>query len=161
MPSIWVDADACPVVIRDILLRAAHRTGLQTTLVSHQPLRIPPSPHVQCLQVVAGLDAADNEIIQRAAAGDLVVTQDIPLAAEVLAKGAHALNPRGERYTPDTIRSRLTLRDFMETMRASGIQSGGPPPLNQQDRKAFADALDRLLVEMRGHGQNAQGNNRQ
>lgn len=148
MACIWVDADACPVVIRDILLRAAARTGLQTTLVSHQPLRIPPSPNVQCLQVVAGLDAADNEIVHRVAAGDLVVTQDIPLAADVLAKGAHALNPRGERYTPDTIRNRLTMRDFMETLRASGIQSGGPPPLNVQDRKAFADAFDRLLAEM-------------
>ena len=143
--NIWVDADACPVAIREILFKAAQRTGLQLTLVANQPLRIPRSPHIKFLQVTAGFDVADNEIVKRLSAGDLVITADIPLAAEALEKGAFVLNPRGERYSADTIQSRLTMRDFMDTLRASGIQTGGPPALSQSDRKAFADQLDKLL----------------
>jgi hypothetical protein len=144
--KIWVDADACPLVIKEILFRAAQRTGVRLTLVANQPVRTPPSPNITSLQVAAGFDVADNEIVRRIEAGDLVVTQDIPLAAEVIEKGAHALNPRGELYTSDTIRARLTMRDFMDTLRGSGIHTGGPPALNQADRQAFANELDRFLT---------------
>ncbi|HUT41694.1 MAG TPA: YaiI/YqxD family protein [Gammaproteobacteria bacterium] len=144
--KIWVDADACPAVIKDILFRAAERTGVTLTLVANQPMRIPPSKHIRLLQVASGFDVADNEIVKRLAAGDLVITGDIPLAAEVIEKGGHALNPRGELYTTETIRARLNMRDFMDTLRASGIHSGGPPALSQGDRKAFADHLDTLLA---------------
>ena len=144
--KIWVDADACPLVIKEILFRAAQRTGVPLTLVANQPLRTPPAPNITSLQVAAGFDVADNEIVRRVAAGDLVVTQDIPLAAEVIEKGAHALNPRGEMYSADTIRARLTMRDFMDTLRGSGIHTGGPPALNQGDRQAFANELDRFLA---------------
>lgn len=143
---IWVDADACPAVIRDILFRAAERTRVELTLVANRPVRTPPSRHIRSLQVAPGFDVADNEIVKRAEAGDLVVTSDIPLAAEVIEKGAHALSPRGEQYTADDIRGRLGMRDFMDTLRASGIHTGGPPALSQTDRKAFADRLDRLLA---------------
>jgi uncharacterized protein len=143
--NIWVDADATPAVIKEILFRAAERERLQLTLVANHSLRVPPSPHIRFLQVPAGLDVADSEIVKKVQAGDLVVTADIPLAAEVIAKGAHALNPRGELYTADTVRARLTMRDFMETLRASGIHTGGPPVLSQADRKAFADQLVKLL----------------
>lgn len=142
---IWVDADACPVVIKDILFRAAERRGIEMTLVANQPLRVPPSKFISSLQVSAGFDVADSEIAQRTNAGDLVITSDIHLASLVLEKGGFALSPRGEKYSPDSIKSRLNMRDFMETLRASGINSGGPPPLNQQDRKNFADHLDRVL----------------
>lgn len=124
--SIWVDADACPNVIKDVLYRAADRTQTMVTFVANQFLRVPPSPWLRTLQVPAGFDVADNEIVKRVQAGDLVITADIPLAAEVIEKGASALNPRGERYSPATIRERLTMRDFMDTMRASGVQTGGP-----------------------------------
>jgi uncharacterized protein YaiI (UPF0178 family) len=144
--TIWVDADACPKVIRDILFRAAERTGVALTLVANQPLRTPPSPHIRSLQVAPGFDVADNEIVRRLVAGDLVITADIPLAAEVIAKGALALNPRGELYTAHNVRARLNMRDFMETMRSSGVVTDGPPALNQADRKAFADQLDRWLA---------------
>jgi uncharacterized protein len=144
--KIWVDADACPVVIKEILFRAAERTGVQVTLVANQPVRIPPSRRIELLQVTAGFDVADNEIVKRLGAGDLVITSDIPLAAEVIDKGGYALTPRGELYTADTIRARLTMRDFMDTLRASGIDTGGPPALSQGDRKAFADQLDKLLT---------------
>lgn len=144
--SIWVDADACPKVIKEILFRAAERTGVAVTLVANQPLAAPRIPSLRVLQVAAGFDVADQEIAKRAAPGDLVVTADIPLAAEVIAKGAEALNPRGERYTPDTIRGVLTMRDFMDTMRASGHVGGGPPPLTQADRNAFASHLDKWLA---------------
>ena len=144
--KIWVDADACPAVIKDILFRAAERTGVTLTLVANQPMRIPPSKHIRLLQVASGFDVADNEIVKRLAAGDLVITGDIPLAAEVIEKGGHALNPRGELYTTETIRARLNMRDFMDTLRASGIHSDGPPALSQGDRKAFADHLDTLLA---------------
>ena len=144
--NIWVDADACPAVIRDILFRAAERTGLTLTLVANQALRVPVAPNIRMLQVAAGFDVADNAIVKRVQAGDLVITADIPLAAEVIDKGAHALNPRGELYTTNTVRERLNMRDFMDTLRASGIQTGGPPVLSQADRQQFANHLDRLLT---------------
>jgi len=144
--KIWVDADACPGAIKEILFRAAERTGVLVTLVANQPLRVPRSPHVQALQVAPGFDVADNEIVRRAEAGGLVITSDIPLAAEVLERGAHVITARGERYTEATIRARLTMRDFMDTLRASGIDTGGPPALSQADRRAFANQLDRLLA---------------
>ncbi|EHD23028.1 MULTISPECIES: YaiI/YqxD family protein [Brenneria] len=143
--QIWVDADACPNVIKEVLFRAAERTATQTTLVANQALKVPPSRFIRTLRVAAGFDVADNEIVRRVEAGDLVVTSDIPLAAEVIEKGGVALNPRGERYTPDTIRERLNMRDFMDTMRASGIQTGGPATLNQRDRQQFANELDKWL----------------
>ncbi len=145
--KIWVDADACPVVIKEILFRAAERTKIELTLVANQPVRTPPSRFIKMLQVPQGFDVADNEIVRRVAAGDLVITSDIPLADEVIEKGGHALSPRGERFTPDSIKARLNMRDFMETMRGSGVDtSGGPPPLSQSDRMAFANHLDRLLT---------------
>ena len=142
---IWVDADACPVVIKEILFRAADRTGTATTLVANQPLRVPPSPNLRFLQVSTGFDVADNEIVRRVEPGDLVITADIPLAAEVIDKGAMALSPRGDLYTRDNIRARLNMRDFMESLRSSGVDTGGPAAMNHGDRKAFADQLDRLL----------------
>jgi len=145
--KIWVDADACPVVIKEILFRAAQRTGVHLTLVANQPVRVPRSPLIKMLQVASGFDVADNEIVRRVDAGDLVVTSDIPLAAEVIEKGAIALSPRGELHTSDNIRARLNMRDFLDTMRASGLDTGGPPPLSQSDRKAFAGHLDRLLMQ--------------
>ena len=146
---IWVDADACPGPIKEILFRAAQRLSVPVTLVANQPLRTPPSPYISAVQVPRGFDVADNHIVQGLRAGDLVITADIPLAAEVIEKGAHAINPRGERYTPDTIRERLVMRDFMETMRSTGQVTGGPPPFSQGDRQAFANALDRLLTRLR------------
>ncbi|MCG5513521.1 YaiI/YqxD family protein [Ectothiorhodospira shaposhnikovii] len=142
---IWVDADACPAVIKDILFRAAQRTRIPVTLVANQYIRVPRSPFIRAIQVGHGYDVADQEIVRQARAGDLVVTADIPLAAEVIDKGVHVLNPRGERYTPESIRERLQMRDFMETLRASGIETGGPDALNQRDRQAFANQLDRWL----------------
>lgn len=144
--KIWVDADACPGVIKEILFRASDRTGLELTLVANHPMRVPASSRIRLLQVGSGFDVADNEIVRRLEAGDLVITNDIPLAAEVIDKGGLALSPRGERFTPENIRGRLNMRDFMDTLRASGIDTGGPPALNQTDRKAFADQLDRLLA---------------
>ncbi len=145
--KIWVDADACPAVIKDILFRAAERTGVQLTLVANQPVRVPASPCITMLQVKPGFDVADNEIVKRLSAGDLVVTGDIPLAAEVIERGGHALNPRGELYSTETIRARLNMRDFLDTLRASGINTGGPPTLSQSDRKTFANNLDRFLTK--------------
>lgn len=147
--QIWVDADACPVVIKEILFRAARRTGLQLTLVANQGLAVPADGNITALQVGSGFDVADNEIVARCQAGDLVITADIPLAAELLEKGAQVLNPRGEVLTRGNIGARLNMRDFMETMRASGAQTGGPPPFNQRDRKAFAEQLDKLLARHR------------
>lgn len=143
---IWVDADACPVVIREILFKAAIRTGVPLTLVANQYLTTPPHKHITSLQVSAGFDVADNEIVRRCDAGDLVITSDIPLAADVIEKGAHALSARGEYYNDGNIRARLTMRDFMDTMRSSGVHSGGPPPLGDRDKQAFANHLDRILV---------------
>jgi len=148
---IWVDADACPVVIKDILFRAAERTGVQLTLVANQPVRIPPSRHIKFIQVASGFDVADNEIVKRLGAGDLVITADIPLAAEVIDNGAVALNPRGELYTTDNIRARLNMRDFMDTLRGSGIDTGGPPALSQADRQSFANHLDKILTRHAGN----------
>jgi uncharacterized protein YaiI (UPF0178 family) len=150
--DIWVDADACPVAIREILFRAAQRTGIRLTLVANQFIATPGSPLIRSVQVSQGFDVADNEIAGNVKPGDLVVTQDIPLAAEVVAKGAHALNPRGELYTKDNIRSRLNMRDFMENLRASGVQTGGPAVMNQKDRQLFANNLDRLLAKYGGSG---------
>lgn len=144
--SIWVDADACPKVIKEIVFRAAERTGVAVTLVANQPIAIPRLPNLRVLQVAQGFDVADNEIVKRVMAGDLVITADIPLAAEVIAKGAGALSPRGERFSPDTIRGVLSMRDFMDTMRASGNIGGGPPPMTQADRNAFASHLDTWLA---------------
>lgn len=144
--QIWVDADACPGPIKDILFRAAQRQGVNTTLIANHPMHVPKSPHITLLQVASGFDVADNEIVRRLSPGDLVITADIPLASEALEKGAHALNPRGEMYTTDTIKARLTMRDFMETLRASGVQTGGPPPLHARDRQNFANQLDRFLA---------------
>ena len=148
--KIWVDADACPATIREILFRAAERTGTTVTLVANQPVRVPSSPHIEFVQVARGFDVADNEIAKRATAGDLVITADIPLAAEVMENGAHALSPRGELHSTDTIRQRLNMRDFMDTLRASGIHSGGPPPLSKSDRQSFANHLDTLLARHTG-----------
>jgi len=143
--EIWVDADACPVVIKEILFRVAERKQMRVTLVANHQMRIPPSKFIRFMQVPAGFDVADNEIVKRVEKGDLVITGDIPLASEVITEGALALNPRGEMYTPENIKERLRMRDFMETMRSSGIDTGGPPPLNQKDRQIFANHLDRLL----------------
>ena len=144
--NIWVDADACPAVVKDILYRAAERTRVPLTLVANKPLRTPPSPFIRSLQVPRGFDVADNEIARRVEPGDLVVTADIPLAAQVIERGGHALDPRGELFSPETIRERLTMRDFMDELRASGVQTGGPPPLAHGDRQRFANQLDRLLA---------------
>jgi len=143
--QIWVDADACPKVIKDILYRAAERTKCPLCLVANQGLTTPKSPYIKSIRVAAGFDVADNYIAQHVATGDLVVTADIPLAAEVIAKGAAALNPRGEVYRAETIRQKLTLRDFMDEMRGSGVLTGGPPPLSQTERRDFANALDQYL----------------
>jgi len=142
---IWVDADACPAVVKDILFRAAERLQLPMTLVANKPLRAPASPYIRTIQVARGLDGADNEIARSLEPGDLVVTADVPLAADVVARGGHALNPRGEFYTPENVREHLSMRDFMEALRGGGVQTGGPQPLDQADRKRFADQLDRFL----------------
>ncbi len=146
LKQIWVDADACPKVIKDILFRAADRVGVPVTLVANQPLQVPRSRYIRSVRVAAGFDVADNHIVQQAEAGDLVITADIPLAAEVVANGCLALNPRGELYTEDNIRQRLNMRDFMDTLRSSGVDTGGPASLSQSDRQAFANQLDRLLA---------------
>lgn len=144
--SIWVDADACPKVVKEILYRAAERTGVPVTLVANAALATPKVPSLRVLVVGSGFDVADAAIVERVGPGDLVVTADVPLAADVIAKGAEALSPRGEKFSPDTIRGQLNLRDFMDTMRASGVVGGGPPPLTQAARNAFASHLDRWLA---------------
>jgi hypothetical protein len=144
--QIWVDADACPKVIKEILYRAAERVKGSLILVANQPLMAPRSPHIKTIRVEPGFDVADNYIVQHVEQGDLVITADIPLAAEVLDQGAEALNPRGEFYHPETIRQKLVMRDFMDEMRGSGVFSGGPAPLSQTDRREFANALDRFLA---------------
>ncbi|PLX60720.1 YaiI/YqxD family protein [Sedimenticola selenatireducens] len=144
--QIWVDADACPNVIKEILFRAAERLEIALILVANQPVRTPPSRFIRSIQVAAGFDVADNEIIRQAEAGDLVITADIPLASGVIEKGAYALNPRGELYTRENIRERLTLRNFMDELRGSGVNTGGPPALDKGDRQAFANQLDRFLA---------------
>jgi len=149
--KIWVDADACPGVIKEILFRAAQRTGVYMTFVANHSMAIPRSTLIDFLHVGGGFDVADNEIVKRLQAGDLVITADIPLAAEVIADSGHALNPRGEFYSTENIRARLNMRDFMESLRSSGIQTGGPAPLGQQDRQAFANQLDRFLAKHAKH----------
>lgn len=145
--KIWVDADACPVVIKEILFKAAQRTQILVTLVANQMIAKPKSPFIKMRQVQSGFDVADDEIVKLVEAGDLVITSDIPLADEVIEKGAHVLSPRGELHTADNIKARLNMRDFLDTMRASGEHTGGPPPLNQSDRQAFANHLDRFLAK--------------
>jgi uncharacterized protein len=144
---IWVDADACPGAIKEILYRAAERVRVPLVLVANQPLATPRSPYISAVRVAAGFDVADHHIASQVQPGDLVITADIPLAAEILERGAEAIDPRGERYSRDTIRERLVMRDFMDLMRGSGEITGGPPPLAQADRQAFANALDRLLAQ--------------
>lgn len=145
--KIWVDADACPAVAREILFRAAARTGVQLTLVANQPLSTPASDNINSLQVPRGFDVADDEIVKRLSAGDLVITSDIPLAAEVIEKGGHALSPRGELHTKENIGAKLNMRDFLDTMRSSGVEmGGGPSAYSQRDKQEFANALDRLLT---------------
>lgn len=144
--KIWVDADACPGAIKEILFRAAERTGTLLTLVANQPLRTPPSRFISAVQVAAGFDVADDEIVRRAEADDLVITSDIPLAAEVIANDAHALSPRGEKFTKGNIGARLNMRDFLDTMRSSGEHTGGPTAFSNADKKQFADQLDRILA---------------
>lgn len=143
--TIWVDADACPVKIKELLYRAANRTKTRVTLVANKNLRIPKSPYIDFLQVAPGFDIADNEIVKRMTPGDLVITADIPLASEVIAKGGTALNPRGELYTRENITSRLYVRDLMENLRSSGEETKGPPPMTQKDCRNFSNSLDRFL----------------
>ena len=147
--KIWVDADACPKAIKDILFRVAERLSITTTLVANHTLQTPPSRYIQFLQVKSGFDVGDNEIVKRLMVGDLVITSDIPLAYEVLCGGSHAINPRGELYTQDNIKERLNMRDFMDTLRSSGIDTGGPTALSSRDIQAFANQLDKFLVKQR------------
>jgi uncharacterized protein YaiI (UPF0178 family) len=144
---IWVDADACPKVIKEILYRAAERLRIPLTLVANRPLRVPPSPYIKTLKVPAGFDVADKQIVDEIQANDLVITADIPLAAAVIEKGGHALNPRGELYTESTVRERLSVRDFMDELRSTGVVTGGPSEFNKGNRKEFANALDRILSQ--------------
>lgn len=150
--QVWVDADACPVVIKEILFRVANRTKIVTTLVANQLLRVPPSPYIRALQVPQGFDVADNKIVQAVSAGDLVITADIPLASQVIVKGAHALNPRGEMYSNANIAERLAMRNFMEELRGSGVDINGPSAFNNADKQAFAAELDRFMMRhIRNH----------
>ncbi|MDX1634919.1 MAG: YaiI/YqxD family protein [Marinobacter sp.] len=142
---IWVDADACPVVVREILFRAAQRWQVTTTFVANQAVRVPPSPYLKTRQVPQGFDVADDEIVAQLSQGDLVITQDIPLAAEAIEKGADVFNPRGQAFSRENIRQRLAMRNFMEELRSAGQVTGGPASFSQADRKAFADQLDRWL----------------
>lgn len=147
--QIWVDADACPGVIKEILFRAAERKQIATILVANQLIRHPPSQWIRAVQVEKGFDVADNRIVESANVGDLVITADIPLAAAVIDKGAHALNPRGEFYSKENIRQLLDMRNFMDTLRSSGVETGGPPSFSQADRQNFANQLDRFLAKLR------------
>lgn len=147
--KIWVDADACPNVIKEVLFRAAERTKTQVTLVANHAMRVPANKWVNLLQVPSGFDIADNEIVRRAEPGDLVISSDIPLAAELIDKQVQVLNPRGEMYSEATIKARLNIRDFMDTMRASGVATGGPPAISQTERREFANNLDRWLARTR------------
>ena len=149
---IWVDADACPAVIKDILYRAAERKQIPLTLVANKLLRTPPSKFIRALQVERGIDVADSRIVKDLKAGDLVITADIPLASDVIAKGGHALNPRGEFYTTENIQERLALRNYLDELRGGGVQTGGPAALDNTDRKRFADQLDRFLGKLRKDG---------
>ena len=148
--QIWVDADACPNVIKEILFRAATRARVSLTLVANQLLRTPPSPYIKAIQVPSGFDVADSKIVQQLQSGDLVITADIPLAALVIEKGGHALNPRGEFYTTENIQERLSMRNFMDDLRNTGVNTGGPAVLSLSDRQAFANQLDRFLTKTKG-----------
>ncbi|MDR9500079.1 MAG: YaiI/YqxD family protein [Hydrogenovibrio sp.] len=151
--TIWVDADACPAAMKQILFKAAKRTQIPVCLLANHPLAVPNSHYIDFIQVPQGIDAADHVIVQKVRASDLVITADIPLASEVIAKGALALNPRGQLYTEDNIAQRLRVRNELEQLRASGIQTGGPPPLNQKDKQTFASALEKYLIKaLRGTG---------
>lgn len=145
--QLWVDADACPVVIKEIIFRAAERLKISTILVANQMLRTPPSRYIRAIQVPSGFDVADRHIVDQLAPGDLVITADIPLAASVIERGAHALNPRGELYTKANIQERLSMRNFMEELRSAGVETGGPAAFGQADRQAFGNALDRFLAQ--------------
>jgi uncharacterized protein YaiI (UPF0178 family) len=146
--KIWVDADACPVEVKRILFRAAERTGVELTLVANQPMSTPAAANIKSLQVSQGFDVADDEIVRRCDSDDLVITSDIPLAAEIIEKGGHALSPRGEMHTTENIRARLNMRDFMDTMRSSGVEmGGGPAAFSQRDKQDFANQLDRFLAK--------------
>jgi uncharacterized protein YaiI (UPF0178 family) len=149
--KIWVDADGCPKAIREILFRAANRTMITTTLVANQSLQIPPSRYIKMLRVKSGYDVADNEIVKQLSVGDLVITGDIPLANEVIEKGGHAINPRGELYTRENIKERLNMRDFMDALRGSGIHTGGAAPQNSRDIQAFANQLDKFLAQVKNY----------
>ncbi|RQS63617.1 YaiI/YqxD family protein [Burkholderia sp. Bp8963] len=144
--QVLVDADACPVVIKDMLFRAARRAEVHVTLVANQYLRTPPSPFIKALQVPAGFDSADARIVELVTAGDLVITADIPLAAAVLDKGAHALDPRGSWFSRENIEERLAMRAMLDQLRSTGIDTGGPAPYSARDSKAFAAQLDRFLA---------------
>ncbi len=144
--DIWIDADACPKPIKEILFRAAERVKTSLVLVANRPMQAPASRYIRSIVVASGMDVADDTIVRLLQPGDLVITADIPLAAQVVDKGGHALNPRGELYDKDNIRERLAMRDLMDELRGSGIDTGGPPPFNQQDRSAFANQLDRFLA---------------
>lgn len=147
--QIWVDADACPKVVKEILFRVAERAKVQVTLVANQSLSTPPSAFIKSIRVSAGFDVADNYIVQQVETDDLIITADIPLAAEVIEKGGHALNPRGELYSTETIKQKLVMRDLMDELRGTGEITGGPPPLNQRDRREFANQLDRFVEKMK------------
>ena len=147
--KIWVDADACPVAIKEILFRAADRTATELTLVANQYIRTPPSKYISMKQVAQGFDEADNKIVELCQQGDLVITSDIPLADEVITKGGYALSPRGELYTKENIKGRLNMRDFLDTLRSSGVQTGGPSALSSSEKQAFANHLDRILQSAR------------
>ncbi|MGH7413600.1 MAG: YaiI/YqxD family protein [Candidatus Rokuibacteriota bacterium] len=147
--QIWVDADACPQVIKEILFRAADRAQVLTTLVANTPLRTPPSDFIRTVRVAQGFDVADHRIVEQVRPGDLVITADIPLAAEAIARGAHALDPRGDLYSEDNVRERLAMRDLMQELRSAGALIGGPAPFGPRDRHLFANHLDRLLTRHR------------
>lgn len=142
--KIWVDADACPRPVKDVLYRAAKRTGVPCTLVANQPMGVP--PHIRTVLVAKGFDVADHHIVEHAAPGDIVITADIPLAADVVDKGCLAINPRGQTYTEDNVKDRLATRDLMDELRSTGMETGGPPAFSKRDIQAFANALDRLLA---------------
>lgn len=143
--QLWIDADAIPRILREFIFKVSDRHLLNTTFVANQPLGITPSTRIKSIQVTAGADRADQEIVERMNAGDIVVTQDIPLAAQVIEKGGTAIHPRGDVYNKDNIRARLHLRDYMEVLRGAGVQTGGPPPMSEREKKAFADSLEKVI----------------
>ena len=147
--KLWVDADALPKILREVIIRASDRYQLEVTFVANQPVGITPSVRINSLQVMQGADQADKEIIERMKANDIVMTQDIPLAAQVIEKGGVAIHPRGEIYTEANIKARLHLRDFMETLRGAGVQTGGPPPISERDKREFSSSLDQTIMKQK------------